>query len=92
MNYEPGPENINIFGEIVHGGSPIAKTLSGKYMHIILGPVSIDDEKKREVNFYLGDKDGDNVKANKSFDTLMKSKLNDALDAKKVDIASSIGK
>ena len=37
-------------------------------------------------------KNGDNVKANKSFDTLMKSKLNDALDDKKVDIASSIGK
>ena len=37
-------------------------------------------------------KNGDNVKANKSFDTLMKSKLNDALDAKKVDLASSIGK
>ena len=67
LNYEPGPENINIFGEIVHGGSPIAKTLSGKYMHIILGPVSIDDEKKSEVNFYIGDKDGDNVKANESW-------------------------
>ena len=37
-------------------------------------------------------KDGDNVIANKAFDSLMKSKLNDALDAKKVDIASSIGK
>ena len=36
-------------------------------MHIILGPVSIDDEKKSEVNFYLGDKDGDNVKANESW-------------------------
>ena len=36
--------------------------------------------------------DGDNVKANKTFDNVMKSKLNDALDAKKVDIASSIGK
>jgi len=34
----------------------------------------------------------DNVKANKSFDSLMKSKLNDALDAKKVEIASSVGK
>ena len=67
LNYEPGPENIDIFGEIVHGGSPTAKTLSGKYMHIILGPVSIDDEKKSEVNFYIGDKDGDSVKANESW-------------------------
>ena len=37
-------------------------------------------------------KDGDNVKANKAFDSLMKSKLNDSLDAKHMDIASSIGK
>tara|TARA_B100000427_G_scaffold178809_2_gene148784 strand:+ start:2360 stop:2848 length:489 start_codon:yes stop_codon:yes gene_type:complete len=67
LSYEPGPENIDIFGEIVHGGSLIAKTLPGKYMHVILSPVSIDDEQKSEVNFYLGKKDGDNVKANESW-------------------------
>ena len=67
LNYEPGPENINIFAEIVHGGSPMAKTLEGKYMHVILGPVSIEDEQKSEVNFYLGNKNGDNVKANESW-------------------------
>ena len=31
------------------GGSPIAKTLPGKYMHVILGPVSIDDEQKSQL-------------------------------------------
>ena len=36
--------------------------------------------------------DGDNVKANKTFDNVMKSKLNDALDAKKVELASTIGR
>jgi hypothetical protein len=35
---------------------------------------------------------GDNVKANKSFDDTMKTKLNDALNAKKIDVASSTGK
>jgi hypothetical protein len=34
----------------------------------------------------------DNVKANKSFDNVMKTKLNDALNAKKIEIASSSGK
>ena len=34
----------------------------------------------------------DSVKANKAFDSVMKTKLNDALDAKKIDIASSTGK
>jgi len=37
-------------------------------------------------------KNGDNVKANKTFDSLIKSRLNDALDAKKVELASEIGK
>tara|TARA_B100000287_G_C20137463_1_gene584821 strand:+ start:253 stop:441 length:189 start_codon:yes stop_codon:yes gene_type:complete len=37
-------------------------------------------------------KDGDNVKAGKTFDNLMKSKLNDALDAKKIEIASTLGR
>lgn len=37
-------------------------------------------------------KNGDNVTANKTFDSLIKSKLNDALDAEKVKLASGIGK
>jgi hypothetical protein len=35
---------------------------------------------------------GDSVKANKAFSDVMKTKLNDALDAKKIDTASSLGK
>jgi len=37
-------------------------------------------------------RDGNSVKANKSFDSLMKQKLTDALDAKKIDTASNLGK
>ena len=37
-------------------------------------------------------KTGDNVKANKSFDTVMGEKLKAALDAKKVEFASTLGK
>ena len=36
-------------------------------------------------------KSGDNVKANKAFNEVMAGKLKDALDAKKVEVASSIG-
>ena len=35
---------------------------------------------------------GDSVKANKAFSSVMKTKLNDALNAKKIDTASSLGK
>ena len=35
---------------------------------------------------------GDNVEAGKAFDTVIAQKLQAALDAKKIDIASSIGK
>jgi len=33
---------------------------------------------------------GDNVNANKAFDTVMGQKLKDALDAKKIELASSM--
>ena len=35
-------------------------------------------------------KDGDNVNAKKGFDTAMADKMQDSLDAKKVEIASSM--
>jgi len=34
--------------------------------------------------------DGDNVNASKAFDTVMGQKMKDALDAKKIEIASSM--
>ena len=37
-------------------------------------------------------KTGDNIKANKAFNTVMQSKLKDALDATKVEVASSMGR
>ena len=37
-------------------------------------------------------KTGDNVKANKSFNTVMGEKLKAALDARKIEIASGLGK
>jgi hypothetical protein len=37
-------------------------------------------------------RDGNSLKANKAFDSLMKQKLTDALDAKKIETAASLGK
>jgi len=37
-------------------------------------------------------KTGDNVKANKAFNEVMKSKITDALDARKIEVASSMGR
>lgn len=35
-------------------------------------------------------KDGDNVKANKEFDGVIGQKISDALDAKKIELASTL--
>ena len=35
-------------------------------------------------------KNGENVKAGKDFDALMSSKITDALDAKKIELASTL--
>jgi len=35
-------------------------------------------------------KDGDNVKANKEFDGILGQKITDALDAKKIELASTL--
>tara|TARA_B100000902_G_scaffold310336_1_gene299919 strand:- start:308 stop:472 length:165 start_codon:yes stop_codon:yes gene_type:complete len=35
-------------------------------------------------------KDGDNVKANKEFDGVISQKVSDALDAKKIELASTL--
>jgi len=35
-------------------------------------------------------KDGDNVKANKEFDSILGQKITDALDAKKIELASTL--
>ena len=37
-------------------------------------------------------KDGDNVNAKKSFDSAIASKLTDALDAKKIELAANMAK
>jgi len=37
-------------------------------------------------------KTGDNVKANKAFNEVMGSKIKDALDAKKIEMASTMGR
>jgi hypothetical protein len=37
-------------------------------------------------------KSGDHTKASKAFDTVMGQKLSDALDARKIELASSTGK
>ena len=35
-------------------------------------------------------KDGDNIKANKEFEGIMGEKISNALDAKKIDLASTL--
>ena len=64
---EPGPADQTIYAEFIHGGSPLSTTLSGEYVHVILGPVSVDDLEHGEISFYLGTRDGDKVKAKETW-------------------------
>jgi len=65
---EPGPAGLTIYGEFIHGGSPLSNTLAGKYVQVILGPVSESDLEHGTINFYLGDREGDRVKAEESWE------------------------
>ena len=65
---KPGPAGQTIYAEFVHGGSPDSTTFGGAYVHVILGPVSIDDIELGVINFYLGKRDGDHVKADQTWE------------------------
>ena len=64
---EPGPADQIIYAEFIHGGSPDTRTLEGRYIQVILGPVSVDDLDHGVISFYLGTRDGDHVKADQTW-------------------------
>ncbi|MDP6667992.1 MAG: hypothetical protein QF357_11450 [Dehalococcoidia bacterium] len=64
---KPGPADQVIYAEFIHGGSPDSTTLAGEYMHVILGPLSVDDLEHGEISFYLGSRTGDHVKADQTW-------------------------
>ena len=65
---EPGPADQTIYAEFIHGGSPDSTTLEGKYVQVILGPVSVADLSSGVINFYLGTREGDHVKAEQTWE------------------------
>ncbi len=65
---KPGPAGQIIYAEFIHGGSPYTTTFEGDYVKVILGPVSVDDIEFGAINFYLGTRDGDHVKADQSWE------------------------
>ncbi len=64
---EPGPAGQTIYAEFIHGGSPRSTTFEGEYVQVILGPVSMADLEYGIINFYLGTRAGDNVKAEETW-------------------------
>lgn len=64
---EPGPADQTIYAEFIHGGSLNSTTLDGEYIHVILGPVSVDDIEHGVIGFYLGTREGDHVKADQTW-------------------------
>jgi hypothetical protein len=65
---EPGPADQTIYAEFIHGGSPRSTTFEGKYVQVILGPVSDEDLEHGIISFYLGTRDGDHVKAEETWE------------------------
>jgi hypothetical protein len=65
---EPGPAGLTIYAEFIHGGSPLSTTIDGGYVQVILGPVSEADLEYGVINFYLGDREGDRVKAEENWE------------------------
>ena len=65
---EPGPADSTIYAEFIHGGSPISTTYEGKYVQVILGPVSESDIEHGVISFYLGTRAGDHVKAEETWE------------------------
>ncbi|MBH62992.1 MAG: hypothetical protein CL569_11235 [Alphaproteobacteria bacterium] len=78
---KPGPKDQTIYAEFIHGGSQLSKTLKGEYIHVILGPVSVDDLEHGAISFYLGTRNGDRVKAKETWEWNTLSKpTNQVLD------------
>ncbi len=65
---KPGPADQIIYAEFIHGGSPPSRTLEGEYLQVILGPVSAADIEHGIISFYLGERDGDHVKAKETWE------------------------
>jgi hypothetical protein len=64
---EAGPADQTIYAEFVHGGSPSSTTVEGRYIQVILSPVSIDDLDSGVISFYLGTREGDHVRADETW-------------------------
>ncbi len=65
---KPGPADQTIYAEFIHGGSPRSTTFEGRYVQVILGPVSVDDVELGVISFYLGTRAGDHVKADQTWE------------------------
>ena len=63
-----GPSGQTIYAEFIHGGSLPSITRDGKFVHVILSPVSTDDIEHGVIHFYLGTRDGDHVAAEETWD------------------------
>jgi len=63
----PIPAGVPIFARIGSSRSPVAETLEGRYLNIIVGPTTVEDLDSK-ITFHLGDPDGVGVQAKETFD------------------------
>ena len=64
---KPGPSGINIFAQIIDGGSVVSVTSRGLYQHVIVSPVSVRDIEHGFFHFYIGSREGDYVEAKETY-------------------------
>ena len=64
---KPGPPGINIFTQIIDGGSILSVTSLGLYQHVIASPISVRDIEHGFFHFYIGSREGDYVEAKETY-------------------------
>jgi len=64
---KPGPPGINIFTQIIDGGSVLSVTSLGLYQHVIASPISVRDIEHGFFHFYIGSREGDYVEAKETY-------------------------
>ena len=61
----PAPAGVPIFARLGSGRSPVAETLNGRYLNIVVGPVS-EQDLQQSITFHLGNPDGPSIESAQS--------------------------
>ena len=70
----PIPAGTPIFARLGSARSPVAETMEGRYLNIIVGPTNVEDLDSK-ITFHLGDPDGVSVPAKETLNLDSRSQI-----------------